>query len=170
MWGRSGFFPGFRGETPPLNSDFDSIDIPADGALCGDPRDEWPYGPKGKYMCSLSWALTLGLGVVAAGVACSPGPEPDETVPVVDCAAVEIPSYSALEILPSCTNCHATTLTGANRQGAPPEFDYDTYEVAAYTAMPAAIEVHAGAMPFTGVVTEEEKEDFYAWALCGTPE
>lgn len=100
--------------------------------------------------------------------ACQPA-GPDELPPVVDCDTVQVPAYEDVSIWPECTNCHATDLEGAYRQGAPQGVNYDTYEAARGMAEDAAIEVNIGNMPFTGTVTEEQKEELYAWAMCGTP-
>lgn len=117
----------------------------------------------------LSLAVILG-GLSALQASCSPGPEPEDVVPEVDCDQVDVPTYAEVTMWPDCVNCHASTLTGANRQGAPEGIDYDTYESASALAYLAAVEVASGTMPFTGTVTEEQKQSLYAWALCDTPE
>lgn len=94
---------------------------------------------------------------------------PDEVPPTVDCDEADIQAYEDLPIWTSCTECHASDLTGAWRKGAPEGVDFDSYDAAVAEAEDAAIEVYIGNMPFTGDVTEEEKEQLYAWALCGTP-
>lgn len=106
-------------------------------------------------------ALLLPLGCQPAG--------PPEQPPEVDCDEVSVPAYEDLGIWNSCTGCHASDLTGPYRRGAPEGVDFDTYDAAVALAEDAAIEVNIGNMPFTGTVSEDDKEDFYAWALCGTP-
>ena len=100
--------------------------------------------------------------------ACQPD-GPPEVPPTVDCDEVQPEEYEDLTIWTSCTECHASDLTGAYRQGAPEGVDFDTYEASAALAEDAAIEVYIGNMPFTGTVTEAEKQALYAWAMCGTP-
>ena len=119
---------------------------------------------------SFGRCVVLAAGSAVLLMACGPGPETEPSLPVVDCDAVTVPSYHDLTIWRSCNLCHASTLTGANRQGAPEGIDYDTYEAASAFAYIGAVEVNSGTMPFTGTVTDEEKEAYYAWALCGTPE
>ena len=38
-----------------------------------------------------------------------------------------------------------------------------------WSAEDAAVEVNIGNMPFTGTVTEDQKDELFAWAMCGTP-
>lgn len=76
-----------------------------------------------------------------------------------------------------CTRCHASTLTGTARQGAPAFHDFDTLEgvmqVAdhideAAGAGPAAVNefmpIDDGPKP-----TLEEREQLAEWIACGTP-
>lgn len=107
-------------------------------------------------------------------VACTEGhPEDDDdTTPLVDCETATIPTFSEVTIWPKCTNCHASTLAGSDRGGAPPGIDYDVYASAVQYADLAVEEVEEGAMPYPdgSGVTAEEKQSLYAWAECGTPE
>lgn len=95
-----------------------------------------------------------------------------EDVPAIDCDTTDVPAYAEVSIWPSCTNCHASTLTGADRMGAPEGVDYDTYEAAVANADAAVEEVAEGKMPYPdgSGVSEEEKQSLYAWVECGTPE
>jgi uncharacterized membrane protein len=115
---------------------------------------------------SVSFLLFLTAGAQLAGCGGDGG---TELPPEVDCASVTVPTYEEVTIWPQCVNCHASTLTGAYRRGAPLGIDYDTYESAKLFAQLGATEVNVGSMPFTGTVTEEQKQSFYAWAMCGTP-
>lgn len=110
----------------------------------------------------VAWPITVALA------ACQPA-GPAEVPPDVDCDEVEVPAYEDVSIWSACTNCHASDLVGAYRQGAPEGVDFDSYEAAVDEAEDAAIEVNIGNMPFTGTATEEQKADLYAWAMCGTP-
>ncbi len=90
-------------------------------------------------------------------------------LPEVDCDASTPQSYSELEIVSACTGCHSSQLTGAARQSAPAGVDYDTYDAAKANAEHGAEAVNGGSMPPGGGVSEEAKQEFYIWALCGTP-
>jgi uncharacterized membrane protein len=84
---------------------------------------------------------------------------------------VMAPRYSQLTIWPFCTSCHSSAVTGAARMRAPVGFDYDTYTAAQASARAAAATVHSDTMPPHGqpIPTDDQKNSFYAWALCGTP-
>ena len=111
---------------------------------------------------TLSLAATLGCG----GGGGSPGST--MTLPVVDCT--NPPTFATVTIWPKCVVCHSTTLTGADRGGAPATVNFDDYTSAMANAMMAATDVQSGRMPKDGTaITEAEKQSLYAWALCGTP-
>lgn len=114
----------------------------------------------------LTMTLCAGLLMVAA---C--GGE-EHALPEVDCNAVTVPTYAQLTILESCTACHSSALQDGARLGAPVGVDYDTYDLAVEHGEHGVGEVYAGKMPPPGIgnVTEQDKQDFYAWALCGTPQ
>ena len=79
----------------------------------------------------------------------------------------DLPMVNAFPV--SCSTCHASTLTGSSRFGAPANIDFDTFAAAMPHAMAAARAVFAGAMPPTGVLPAGDKEVLYRWALCGAP-
>jgi uncharacterized membrane protein len=112
-------------------------------------------------------AMTLCAGLLLVG-ACGG----DDNLPIVDCDAVTVPTYAQLTILDTCTGCHASVLEGNERGGAPLGVDFDTYELAAEHAEHGVAEVYEGAMPPPGIgeTTPQQRQDFYAWALCGTPQ
>ena len=95
--------------------------------------------------------------------ACGGGDE----LPTVDCT--DPPSFAEVSAFSACTICHASTLQGTNRAGAPSGVDYDTYESAVSGADRAVVRVYAGTMPPVGSLAEKDKGDLYVWALCGTP-
>ncbi len=99
----------------------------------------------------------------------SDGSETGE-LPEVDCAASNVPAFGELAAISSCTSCHSSELSGGDRAGAPVGVDYDTYENAKANAEQGAVEVNAGRMPIGSSLGESDKEDFYLWALCGTPQ
>lgn len=118
--------------------------------------------------------LSLLLAPLALISACSGGDDDDTTSPTpsVDCTTVTVPTFAEVSIWPKCTSCHASTLSGGDRAGAPPGIDYDVYASAKQYAELGMEEVEEGAMPLPGAptATEEEKQSFYTWVQCGTPE
>jgi uncharacterized membrane protein len=90
-------------------------------------------------------------------------------LPEVDCEASEPVSYAELTITSACTSCHSSTLAAADRSGAPVGVDYDSHAAAAENAEHGAEVVNGGSMPPEGGVSTEAAEEFYVWALCGTP-
>ena len=93
-----------------------------------------------------------------------------EDLPTVDCTSPAVPTYAMVNAFPvSCSTCHASTLTGSTRFGAPPAINFDTFAAAMPHAMAAARAVFSGAMPPTGVLPAGDKEVLYRWALCRTP-
>lgn len=114
--------------------------------------------------------LLAGAALALGTAACDGGGHVHE-LPEIDCAAVTPPTFANVNLLANCTNCHTSTFTGADRFGAPAGVNYDTYEVAVDNAEHGAAAVYTGFMPPPGGdVTEQDKQDFYAWALCGQPQ
>lgn len=106
--------------------------------------------------------LALGLALAAAGCGAD--------LPDVDCATPAVPTYAMVSAFTlSCNTCHASTLRGAARFGAPPGIDFDTHEAAVVHAEDAARQVFSGAMPPTAELAASDKEVLYRWSLCGTP-
>jgi len=99
----------------------------------------------------------------------APGPQEE---PSADCDSGPIPTFDEVEILRHCVGCHATTLTGEARKDAPPNVNFDEYDSAVLMAERGALYVFHDVMPppAAGItVTQAEKDQFYLWALCGTP-
>ncbi len=112
------------------------------------------------------------LTLSAAGllVACAGNDEP--TLPAIDCSTATVQKYSELTIWPICTNCHASTKTGAARNMAPETVNFDSYNSAKASATRAAIRVNIGTMPPAGgtsTPSAEQKAALVNWAQCGTP-
>ena len=96
----------------------------------------------------------------------------EEELPEVDCNVSTPVSYNDVRIFDvSCLQCHASDLVGPDRRDAPVGQDYDNYETARSWAKKGAHEVYEGEMPPVGFTppTEDVKQEFYVWALCGTP-
>ena len=131
----------------------------------------------------------------AVGLAATTGCGGSSGVPTIDCTKTPPKSFSQLTILTKCNNCHASTRTNVgtadnqpdgSRHGATAGFDYDSYDntkankIAAQDdvagvglhLMPPSDDprwhVDGGGKPPT--ITEQEKQDFYAWVQCGTPQ
>jgi hypothetical protein len=94
-------------------------------------------------------------------------------VPEVDCDAEEVPTFAEVAAFEKCTTCHSSELSGAERNGAPADDNWDEYEEAMEHAELIAHEVFEGEMPpeESGItLTAAEEDDLYLWALCGAPE
>jgi len=121
---------------------------------------------------SIRW-LTCILLVGALAACSSEDEEEEEELPEVDCSAT-IPSFDQVTAFSQvCTNCHSTTLSGEDRNGAPAAINWDDYASAKAHAEEGAHEVFEGEMPPEDsgeTLTADQKDDLYLWALCGTPE
>jgi uncharacterized membrane protein len=101
--------------------------------------------------------------------------EEEEKPPVIDCSSVQtVPKFSQVQAFQAvCTHCHSTQNTGASRNEAPAEINFDDYASAFAHARQASIEVNVSAMPpaSSGLsLTAAQKTELYAWALCGAPQ
>jgi uncharacterized membrane protein len=67
----------------------------------------------------------------------------------------------------SCTGCHASTLHGANRNGAPTGVDFETYARAAQSAERGNARIQAGSMPPSGGVGSNDRALFQKWVDQG---
>ncbi len=119
--------------------------------------------------------LTTCVPLLLAGAligACDSGGDGDGDgdLPEVDCDNSNVPSYADLAAINSCTGCHSSDLSGADRAGAPEGVDYDNHADAMRNAESGAREVFAGRMPVGSTLGAGDKEEFYLWALCGTPQ
>jgi uncharacterized membrane protein len=70
----------------------------------------------------------------------------------------------------SCIGCHASTLQGAARNGAPLGVNFDSYAAAHQSASRANARIQAGTMPKSGPLTAQEKALFLAWIDQGLQE
>ncbi|MCA9691104.1 MAG: hypothetical protein R3A51_15955 [Nannocystaceae bacterium] len=123
--------------------------------------------PTRPYFLSLI-AIALS-ATFAGGLACdSEGGEQDE-LPTVDCNSVEVPSFAEMTVWNNCVGCHSSQLSGAARQDAPSEFNYDSHEAAMFDPFETAEVVLEGEMPPTGELSQADKDLINIWAQCGTP-
>jgi cytochrome c5 len=119
--------------------------------------------------------LILSLVALSACGGGNDAQEEEELPPVVNCSAVQpVPAFSQVQVFQSvCTNCHSSSKTGATRNGAPAEINFDQYSSAFAHAEQAAIEVNVGAMPpeFAMItLTDVQKATLFNWAMCGAPQ
>jgi uncharacterized membrane protein len=70
----------------------------------------------------------------------------------------------------NCTGCHASTLQGANRNGAPTGVDFDTYANAVQSAERGNARIQAGSMPPSGGLSPDDKVLFQEWVDQGLSE
>ena len=92
-------------------------------------------------------------------------------LPEVDCNAGAVPKFSEVAAFNTCNVCHSSQLSGAARNDAPSDVNYDTYAAAMADAEAAVEEVAEGKMPPEGYsISEEQKQALYRWGLCGTPQ
>ena len=121
---------------------------------------------------SMKWLTCIML--VGTLSACGSEDEEEEELPEVDCTATTIPTFDQVTAFSQvCTNCHSSTLTGDARNDAPEDINFDDYASAQAHAEKAAEEVFEGAMPpatANEMLTADQEQDLYLWALCGTPE
>ena len=117
----------------------------------------------------LSLAALLLLATAPLLPACEDGGGSDGKI---DCATATVPKFADLTAFDKCTACHSSTLTGAARNAAPADINYDNYADAKNHAQIAMSEVEEGAMPLAGSpqLTDAEKTQIYTWATCDTPQ
>jgi len=63
----------------------------------------------------------------------------------------------------NCTMCHAQSIQGADRQGAPVGVDLDTFQRAVEWAERSNIRIQAGTMPPAGGLSSYERSLFQKW-------
>jgi hypothetical protein len=113
-----------------------------------------------KHLVVLGFLLVSSVGVLACA---------EDELPEVECT--DVPKFADVKLLELCTGCHSSQLEGAARNGAPVGLDYDVYASAMEHAEHGVEEVNEGAMPpGGGELNEADKQDFFRWGLCGTPE
>ena len=100
------------------------------------------------------------------------GSEDSETREI-DCEHEAVPTYAQVRAFNVCTNCHSSANEGLARNGAPPSLNFDVYAIAVDAAPRIVNQVAMGSMPPAGFgfsLTDEEKDELFVWAECGTPE
>ena len=72
----------------------------------------------------------------------------------------------------NCIRCHASSLEGRARNGAPADVNLDTYPAAVAAAQRANVQIQLGTMPFDlpGGLPAFERALFQRWVDQGTPE
>lgn len=69
-----------------------------------------------------------------------------------------------------CSICHSTQLTGADRFGAPPGVNTDTYTEAVASGQRSNIRIQAGTMPPAGALGLYDRQLFQKWIDQGMQE
>jgi hypothetical protein len=93
----------------------------------------------------------------------SPAPQPSS--PSCD----NPPSYAQVTAFTKCAHCHSASKTGAQRNGAPPNVNFDSEAAADAHATAASSAVLSGVMPpkSSGLtLTAAEKQQLYDYAMC----
>ena len=109
--------------------------------------------------------LLLTASLALSSAACS-----EEEIPAVDCATVTVPVFSDVAAFASCNGCHSSAVLEGDRQGAPANVNFDTYEAAVANIDKAMEEVAEGAMPPNGALATADADALYAWGQCGKPQ
>jgi hypothetical protein len=113
---------------------------------------------------------TLGAmaGLVALSISCGTKNDPVGSLP--GDGLPETVTYTE-HIRPlledNCTGCHASTLQGADRNGAPTGIDFDTYANATQWAEQGNARIQAGSMPPSGGLTSNDRALFQKWVDQG---
>lgn len=120
----------------------------------------------------VSVALTVGMVSIAllVGAAGCGGDDGDDGA-APDCSG-DVPTYGELTILEICTGCHSSELSGDDRMEAPADVNFDTYEAAVDASLLAIGVLSNGTMPppEADQPSEAQRQDFYDWAGCDTPQ
>lgn len=116
----------------------------------------------------ITWMVMALLALSSVAIGCKD--DEGEEVPEVDCESVDVPSFEEVAIFDKCKTCHDSSKTGAARMSAPTDINFDDVDSAGQHGMKAAEEVAEGEMPPADsniTVTEQEKQQLYAWVMCG---
>jgi hypothetical protein len=87
------------------------------------------------------------------------------------CANAKGHAELVTEAFTKCTNCHSSLLTGAARNAAPIEANWDDYEGAKAQRAKIKQRILDGTMPQPGYpqLTKAERAELLLWANCGGP-
>jgi predicted small lipoprotein YifL len=115
---------------------------------------------------------SIALLLTCASLALGCGGKGGETeLPEVDCDKVTVPTFDEVAAFKTnCVICHATKLEGAARQDAPESWNFDDYESASSEPEEVVAWVYDDQMPppSSGLkVSAADKEQIYAWGMCG---
>lgn len=119
------------------------------------------------------------LGVIGCACACACGDDSSSVEsgpPEVECPsdADDVPTFDQVDAISVvCTQCHDSSVSGAQRRNAPASLNFDEYDIAHANAERMATEVYWGNMPPSGSklsLTPDQIEELFLWAMCGAPE
>jgi hypothetical protein len=105
----------------------------------------------------------------ACGGESAPDSEPASTDPCTDAPIVTWDNFGAGFLNESCDSCHASTVTGAARNGAPEAVSFDTKEEA-WAWSDAILRMATGEnpqMPPEGGPSEDDRVRLFWWLGCG---
>ena len=83
----------------------------------------------------------------------------------------DAPTFAEVSAFQVCVNCHSSSKQGDDRNRAPSNVNFDTYDAAAQNAQRGANQVAQGRMPPAEApdLTSEQRETLKKWAECGAP-
>ncbi|MBK8010529.1 MAG: hypothetical protein IPK13_04220 [Deltaproteobacteria bacterium] len=73
-------------------------------------------------------------------------------------------------VVDRCMGCHASTLTGSDRNNAPSNLNFDDLSVVRNEGNELFEEIDAGDMPPSGPLSSADKESIRVWLACGAPD
>jgi uncharacterized membrane protein len=88
-----------------------------------------------------------------------------------DCA--DAPTYDEVTALDKCTMCHSSDLSGPDRNNAPADHNFDTYDGVTAQLGHIEEEVEEGKMPPPGsgiTISSAERAQLLKWIECGAEE
>ncbi|MCB9655663.1 MAG: hypothetical protein H6729_16185 [Deltaproteobacteria bacterium] len=107
-------------------------------------------------------ALSLGS---ALGIACG-----EEDVGECPADSADTQARGAQLVVDRCEGCHASTLSGSDRNNAPSNLNFDDLALVRKEASEMYEEVDSGDMPPTGALSSTDKEAIRVWLACGAPD
>ncbi|MFH2006943.1 MAG: hypothetical protein ABI333_10200 [bacterium] len=114
-------------------------------------------------VAALTFALVAGCGEKVDPI--QDGCEPIDASDITYCGALA-------ETFSVCIRCHSSLVTGEARNGAPSEFNFDTYDTAFNDAANANGVIQNGFMPPDGYDKPDQcvRDAFQTWIDLGKPE
>ena len=119
--------------------------------------------PRGMTVRRFAWVpCAVALGIAAAIASCG-GEDLGECPP--DSEAQQAEGRSVVTV--QCQRCHSSQLSGAQRQEAPEDLNFDDLSVVREEAESMYGEAKEGEMPPEGALSTESIEAMRVWLACG---